>query len=103
MKSAKSIALQFDQDLPAPFVVAKGKGNLAVKLVELAQQCGIPIASSESLAENLFYLEVGEFIPEPFYRVVAELLAFVWRTDLSLGSRDVPPQQINQERNVDGS
>ncbi len=83
MKPAKSVALRYEADLPAPFVAAKGEGNLAVKLVELAERCGVPIVSAETLTESLFYLEVGDFIPEPFYRVVAELLAFVWRTSSS--------------------
>ena len=88
MKLAKSVALRYDDELPAPFVVAKGKGNLAVKLVELAEQYGVPITSAETLAEGLFYLEVGDFIPEPFYRAVAELLAFVLRTGPATGRID---------------
>jgi flagellar biosynthesis protein len=83
MKSAKSVALQYDQDLPAPFVAAKGAGHLAAKLVELARESGVPVMSAETLAESLFYLEIGDFIPESFYRAVAELLAFVLRTERS--------------------
>jgi len=90
MEPAKSVALRYEEDLPAPFVAAKGEGNLAVKLVELAERCGVPIISEETLAEGLFYLEVGDFIPEPFYRAVAELLAFVWRTGTST-ERAGPP------------
>ena len=88
MKPAKSVALRYEGDLPAPFVVAKGKENLAVKLVELAEQSGVPIVSADTLAEGLFYLEVGDFIPEPFYRAVAELLAFVLRTGRATGRTD---------------
>ena len=90
MEPAKSVALRYEEDLPAPFVAAKGEGNLALKLVELAERCGVPIISGETLAEGLFYLEVGDFIPEPFYRAVAELLAFVWRTGMST-ERAGPP------------
>jgi flagellar biosynthesis protein len=85
MKPAKSVALRYRSDLPAPFVAAKGRGNLAAKLVELAEGCGVPIVSAETLAESLFYLEVGDFIPEPFYRAVAEVLAFVLRTESPTG------------------
>lgn len=88
MKAVKSVALRYQEDLPAPFVVAKGRENLAVKLVELAEEYGVPIVSAEALAESLFYLEVGDFIPEPFYRAVAELLAFVLRTGPATGRRD---------------
>jgi len=77
------VALQYESDLPAPFVAAKGKGELAAKLVEMATEAGVPVVRRDELADSLFYLEVGEFIPEPFYRVVAELLAFVWTTERS--------------------
>ena len=66
--------------LPAPFVAAKGQGELAAKLVRLAEVHGVPVEPAGTLAEGLFYLEVGEVIPESFYRVVAELLVFVWST-----------------------
>lgn len=85
MEPAKSVALSYDDTLPAPFVAAKGAGHLAHKLVELAQQWGVPIASEGDLAETLFYLDVGSFIPEPLYRAVADVLVFVWETRPSSG------------------
>jgi type III secretion system FlhB-like substrate exporter len=95
MKSAKSVALRYEKDLPAPFVAAKGAGHLAAKLVELAQEHGVPVMPAETLAESLFYLEIGDFIPESFYRAVAELLAFVLRTE-SPTQKSVPT--INPQR-----
>ena len=83
MEPTRSIALRFEEGLPAPFVAAKGQGELAVKLVRLAERYGIPVEPAETLAESLFYLDVGDFIPEAFYRAVAELLVFVWKTGSS--------------------
>ena len=103
MKLAKSVALRYDQDLPAPFVAAKGAGHLAAKLVELARECGVPVMSAEALAENLFYLEVGDFIPESFYRAVAELLAFVLRTESSAGETGRSINRHIKSRKQDGS
>ena len=77
MLERKSIALQYNELLPAPFVVAKGKGDLASKLAALAEAYDIDVVEEEVLAEALFCLDVGEFIPEPFYRAVAEILAHV--------------------------
>jgi flagellar biosynthesis protein len=88
METKKSIALRYDEGMPAPFVAAKGKGELAEKLVALAKLHGVPVEPADSLAESLFYLDVGEFIPEVFYRAVAELLVFVWRMG------DASPDQI---------
>lgn len=90
----KSVALSYDTGHPAPFVVARGKGELAAKLVDLAEEFGIPVVPAEELTESLFYLEVGEFIPEPFYRVVAELLVFVWRSSES-ATRNLKKQCVD--------
>ena len=77
MAVRKSIALQYNDLLPAPFVVAKGKGELAAKLLALAKEHGVDIVEEAELAESLFWLDVGEFIPEQFYSAVAEILAYV--------------------------
>ena len=79
MSESKSIALQYNDLLPAPFVIAKGKGELAAKLLKLAQEHGVDVVHEADLVESLFWLEVGEFIPEQFYSAVAEILAYVLR------------------------
>jgi type III secretion system FlhB-like substrate exporter len=77
MKGKTAVALRYVRDLPAPFVVARGKGELAEKLTAIAASHDIPIRNEGELAEALYGVEVGALIPEPFYRVVAELLAAV--------------------------
>jgi type III secretion system FlhB-like substrate exporter len=74
-----SVALQYQKSLPAPFVVARGKGLLAERLVKLARENDVPVLDAPALAESLYQVEVGTFIPEPFYQAVAEILAFVWQ------------------------
>jgi len=76
----KAVAVKYIRDLPAPFVVAKGKENIARKLVQIARDHDITILQDEKLSERLFELETGEFIPEEVYEVVAEILAFVYNT-----------------------
>lgn len=76
----KAVAVKYIRDLPAPFVVAKGKENIARKLVRIAREHDITILQDEKLSERLFELETGEFIPEEVYEVVAEILAFVYNT-----------------------
>jgi flagellar biosynthesis protein len=93
MKTSRSVALQYDPSLPAPFVAARGKGHLADKLVSLAKELDIPVVPAPELTEALFYLEVGDFLPEQFYRVVAELLAFVWKR----GESGQPPNARKED------
>ena len=78
----KAAALAYDL-AGAPKVVAKGSGEVARKLIELAIEQGIPIQKDEMLVETLLQVNLGEEIPTQLYQVVAELLAFVYRLDHS--------------------
>ncbi len=75
----KAVAFKYTHDLPAPFIVAKGKGDLAKKIVSVAKAHGISIAAEPELTDALYELEVQEFIPEEYFEIVAELLVFVER------------------------
>jgi len=75
-----AIALRYDPDaMGAPVVVAKGKDQMAERIKEIAEEHGVPIVRNPELARALYYtVEIGEEIPEKFYRVVAEVLAHVY-------------------------
>ena len=75
----KAAAIQYTEDLPAPIVVAKGKGLLAKRIKEIALEQGIQIVDQPELADALVELPLGSLIPEEFYRIVAEILIFVRR------------------------
>jgi flagellar biosynthetic protein FlhB len=63
----------------APQVVAKGQGFVALKIIALAQEAGVPRVENQSLARSLYRLvEVGEVIPLSLYRAVAEVLAYIY-------------------------
>lgn len=82
-----SIAIQYDNKaMAAPVVVAKGEGFIALKIREIAKEHDVPIVEDKALARALFsQVEVGEEIPEEFYRAVAEVLAFVYRLSGKVG------------------
>ncbi|HPP05728.1 MAG TPA: flagellar biosynthesis protein FlhB [Syntrophorhabdaceae bacterium] len=66
--------------MPAPQVVAKGAGFIAQKIKEVAREHMVTIVENKPLAQALFFsVKVGQFIPEKFYVVVAELLAYVYK------------------------
>jgi flagellar biosynthetic protein FlhB len=66
--------------MPAPKIVAKGAGFVAEKIKEVARSHGVPMMENKPLARALFYaVKVGDYIPEQFYVIVAELLAAVYR------------------------
>ena len=75
----KAVAVKYAQGLPAPFVVAKGRHELARRLVEIAKSSNVEIVDLPELAESLITLESGDWIPEEYFEVIAEVLAFVYR------------------------
>lgn len=76
-KPKQAIALSYDPNDDAPKVVASGRGLLAEKIIEKAQEFDVPIHKDDKLADTLSRLEIGEMIPPELYEVVAEILIFV--------------------------
>ncbi len=76
-----SIALAYKPgQAAAPRVLAKGKGEIAKKIREIARQHHIPIRESQPLARSLFTaVGIGEEIPEHLYEAVAIILAEIFR------------------------
>ena len=75
-KSKLAVALHYDRT-GAPRVVAKGRGPIGAKIVELAKAHDIPIEENEVLAGALSHVEIGDEIPPDLYKAVAEVLVFV--------------------------
>ncbi|WP_373049421.1 flagellar biosynthesis protein FlhB [Vulgatibacter sp.] len=64
----------------APRVVAKGKGQLAEIMRDIARANGVAIVEDVPLARLLYRrVKVGKEIPEETYKAVAAILAFVYR------------------------
>ena len=79
--TALAVALKYDPEaMVAPRVVAKGARLVAEKIKEIARANDIPIVEDKPLAQILYKtIEVGMEIPAKLYKVVAEVLAFVYR------------------------
>ena len=77
-KNQLAVALHYDRT-GAPRVIAKGKGSLGEKIIEIARANRIPIEENEVLAGALSHVELGDEIPAELYRAVAEVLVFVLR------------------------
>lgn len=72
-------AIKYDnQKDVAPKVIAKGRGSIAEKIIELAQKNNVAIKSDPALVQILSKLDIDEQIPVELYKAVAEILAFVY-------------------------
>jgi len=72
-----AVALHYNEDLPAPIVVASGRGALAEAITRIARESGVPVVADPELASSLIELDVNVLIPESLYEVIASLLVFV--------------------------
>jgi flagellar biosynthetic protein FlhB len=75
-----AVALTYDRGKSSvPKLVAKGVDSLAVRIRETARAHGVPIVANPPLARTLHRLPLGAAVPPEHYKVVAELIAYVWR------------------------
>jgi len=80
IKVAAALSYKAGED-NAPKVVAKGKGEIAKKIIEKAKEAKIPVYKDENLAQSLVHLSLGSEIPVELYDVVAQVLAFIGRME----------------------
>ncbi len=75
--NTKAVALKYKayEDL-APKVIAKGKGEIAQKIIEKAKKYDVPLFQNEEMANMLLNVDVGEKIPAKIYESVVEV--FIW-------------------------
>jgi len=81
-----AVALKYEAAKGAPRVVAKGAGEVAAKLREVAAEARVPMVQDIPLARALHAsCELGQEVPPQLFTAVARVLAFV----MHLGARGV--------------
>jgi flagellar biosynthesis protein FlhB len=80
-----ALALQYDKDkMPAPKVVALGKGELAGKIREQGRRFGIPIVQNKPLARRLYKnVQLGNYVPVDSFADLAPI--FRWLLGMDKG------------------
>lgn len=76
-----AIAIKYDDgDMDAPVVVAKGVDFVAQKIKLIAKEHDVVTVENRPLARSLYdQVEVGQRIPDEFFKAIAEILAYVYR------------------------
>lgn len=77
----RAAALQYRPQDGAPVIVASGMGHMAEKIVEVAQDSGVPIYEDTSLATVLTQMELGREIPEELYQAVVDIYLYFLNFD----------------------
>ncbi len=87
-KINKTVVLKYEeQNDIAPKIVAKGKGSIGKKILEIAEKNNIPVYKDDTLVDILDRMDVGTVIPEELYLVIAELFAFLYKVKRGLNER----------------
>ena len=86
-----AVAMTYDpQKAPAPIVLAKGRGEKALAMRELAAELELPVLEFPALARSVYFTtREQQMIREELYAAVASVLAFVF--SLKRGERRARP------------
>ena len=87
----KAVALQYGENDAAPVVVASGMGYLAEKIVDVAQENGVPVYEDDSLATMLTRLSLGQEIPPELYQAIVEIYVYFLNFDPTQRQRNAAP------------
>ncbi len=84
-----AVAIKYDaKKMAAPICIAKGARKVAIEIKERAKKYKIPVVENPPLARALYkVVDVGVYVPPDFYHSVAEVLAFVYRMNQEVGSK----------------
>ncbi len=93
-----AVALAYKSGMGAPKVVAKGRGEIALKIREIGAKHGVPMLEAPPLARALYrHTDFDQEIPAALYAAVAEVLAYVYQLSNWRqvgGQYPTPPREI---------
>lgn len=85
----QAVALGYKPGMPAPRVLAQGKGELAQAIVDRAKSLGIPTRTEPSLVAFLMELDLNAWVPPELFAAVAQVLAWAYEMDGKLNDADM--------------
>ena len=77
----KAVALKYPKGAQAPFVIAKGKGLLAKRILEEARANDIRIEENTPLVEFLSEVKVGSLVPQESWEILAQIFSVILREE----------------------
>jgi flagellar biosynthesis protein len=87
MMEKKGVAVRYRAGDTAPRTVARARGALLEKVLEIARANDITVYRDPDLAETLYAIETGSEIPESLFFAMAEVLAYCYRVNLKFRDR----------------
>jgi len=87
----QAVALGYEHGMPAPRVLAQGRGAVAEAILQKASELGIPTQTDPGLVEFLMQLDLNAWVPPELYAAVAEVLAWAYQSQEAAASRSAEP------------
>ena len=99
----KAVALRYDENKDAaPVIVASGLGYMAERIVEMANENGVPVYEDNSLATVLTQLDLGTPIPEELYQAIVDIYAYFLKYTPKHSKEEIEASRAEQEREEEG-
>ncbi len=102
----KAVALRYDENQDvAPVIVASGLGYMAEKIVEVANENGVPVYEDNSLATVLTQLDLGTAIPEELYQAIVDIYTYFLKytpKHSAAGEATVEVNEVKKEEEGEG-
>lgn len=96
----KAAVLKYDVDKDkAPKVVSIGKGQVAEKILKVAEEHRIPFYEDPSLIDLLSKLDIQSEVPPQLYNLVAEVLSFVYKLDRLAKKKALVTKKFDSNKN----
>ena len=98
----KAVALSYDEDgRSAPVIVASGMGYMAERIIETANENGVPVYEDNSLATVLTQLELGAEIPEELYQAIVEIYVYFLNYAPGIASEETKEQEMEVDETAE--
>jgi flagellar biosynthesis protein FlhB len=99
-----AVALRYRPGIDAvPVVVARGRGETALAIRQLAARANVAVLEYPQLTRALYFsVRAGRVIPDELFVAVAMVLAFVFRLDAqAAATAPLPPVDVPQSHRFD--
>ena len=81
LSKQKAVALKYPEGAEAPFVIAKGNGLLAKRILEEARSNDIKIEENTPLVEFLSEVQVGSLVPPEAWEILAQIFSVILKEE----------------------
>lgn len=85
-----AVALKYNPEKDySPVVVASGHGLVADRIIEIADENGVPVYRDDSAAALLTMLEVGKNVPSELFGIIATIYVEIIKTSNGLKAEEI--------------